>query len=67
MVMNQQILVVHLGLWLHLYLNDEQDYDLVENFHSNKHHDYFVDNNYHYFVVVVETVVDPIEDYYLVD
>jgi hypothetical protein len=67
MVMNQQILVVHLVLLLHLYLNDEQDYDLVENFHSNKDHDYFVDKNYHYFVVVVEIVVDQIEDYYWVD
>jgi hypothetical protein len=66
MVMNQQILVVHLVLLLHLYLNDEQDYDLVENYHSNNYHDYFVDNDYHH-LVVVQIVVDQIEGYYLVD
>jgi hypothetical protein len=62
MVMNQQILVAHLVLLLHLHLNDEQDYDLVENYHANNYHGYFVDDNYCYLVVV-----DQIENYYLVD
>jgi hypothetical protein len=49
----------------HLHLNDEQGYDLVENYHANNYHDYFVDN--YYYLVVVVVVVDQIENYYLVD
>jgi hypothetical protein len=60
--MNQQILVGHLVLLLQKYLNDEQDSDLVEDYHSNNYHDYFVDNNYHY-LVVVQIVVDQFENY----
>jgi hypothetical protein len=47
---------------LQTYLNDEQDSDLVEDYHSNNYHDYFVDNNYHY-LVVVQIVVDQFENY----